>query len=399
MIRCFVSFLFVTLTVFTAPAQDNPKTEASSENAQKKEEEKESAPPVTKTNQVTIDGVLVEYEVTAATISLPDPKDPEADRADVFYTSYVVAPDEDAEDRPIAFCFNGGPGSSSVWLHLGGLGPRRVKLDEAGAGTTLPPPPYGVVDNEFSILDVVDLVFIDPVSTGFSRAEDTEERGSFHGLEGDIESVGAFIHQYCSAHGRWDSPKYLIGESYGGIRAAGLSEFLQERFGMYLNGIVLVSALLDFSTILFHQGNDTPYILFLPSYAATAAYHGASTAASPEEAYESAHEFAFGDYANALLKGNTLDPETETLIAEQLVQFTGLEADDIRRANLRPDAFYFRKMLLRSQGKSVGRFDARVLGIDPDKAGTYPDYDASGAAVMGPFSSAMNHYLREEIGF
>lgn len=393
---CFLVFSLL------APAftQDAPKSEAPPESPKKEDKEKGPKPePVTKTNQVTIDGALVEYEVTAATMSLPDPKDPEADRADIFYTSYVVPPDEGAEDRPIAFCFNGGPGSSSVWLHLGGLGPRRVKLDEAGTGTTLPPPPYGVVDNEFSILDVVDLVFIDPVSTGFSRAEEEDGKGSFHGLEGDIESVGAFIHQYCSEHGRWDSPKFLIGESYGGIRAAGLSEHLQGRYGMYLNGIVLVSALLDFSTILFHQGNDMPYLLFLPSYAATAAYHDAISIESPKEAYDAAANFAFGAYADALLKGNTLDSETQTVIANELVKLTGLEEEEIRRSNLRPDAFYFRKLLLRDQGKSVGRFDARVIGIDPDKAGNYPDYDASGAAVMGPFSSAMNHYLREEIGF
>tara|TARA_R110002096_G_scaffold16106_30_gene55205 strand:+ start:3950 stop:5470 length:1521 start_codon:yes stop_codon:yes gene_type:complete len=374
-------------------AEDSPKPEKEAPGKGTKPE------PVTKTNQVTIDGVVVEYEVTAASISLPDSKDPAADRAEIFYTSYTVVPGDEAEDRPIAFCFNGGPGSSSVWLHLGGLGPRRVKLDEAGTGTTLPAPPYGVVDNEFSILDVVDLVFIDPVSTGFSRAEEEEKKGSFHGLEGDIESVGAFIHQYCSEHGRWDSPKFLIGESYGGIRAAGLSEHLQGRYGMYLNGIVLVSALLDFSTILFHQGNDLPYLFFLPSYAATASYHDENNATSPKEAYEAAHQFAFGDYADALLKGNTLDSETRTAIVDKLVEFTGLDAAEIERADLRPDAFYFRKLLLREQGKSVGRFDARVIGIDPDKAGNYPDYDASGAAVMGPFSSAMNHYLRDEIGF
>ncbi len=398
--------LLVIVVALASPsvwAQDEKKPEtidsAKEEAAPEKAKKAESPQPVTKTAQVEIGGKAIEYDVTAATISLPDPKKAEADLAEIFYVSYTVKQEKGAPDRPIAFCFNGGPGSSSVWLHLGGLGPRRVKLDEAGTGVTLPPPPYSVVDNEHSILDKTDLVFIDPVSTGFSRAEEEEKKGQFHGLEGDIESVGAFIQQYCSKNGRWDSPKYLIGESYGGIRAAGLANHLQDRYGMYLNGIVLVSALLDFSTILFTEGNDLPFLFFLPSYAATAKYHGQIEAASPEEAFKRAEEFAFGEYSAALLQGNTLDEATRDDIAETLVGLTGLEKDEIERAMLRPDASYFRKLLLRDQGKSVGRFDSRVVGIDPDKAGNYPDYDASGAAVMGPFSSAMNAYLREEIGF
>ena len=356
-------------------------------------EKKESLGPEPVTKMVN--GPNFDYRVTAETIALPKPDEPGKDRAKIFYISYEIESDK---PRPIAFCFNGGPGSSSVWLHLGMLGPKRVELDAAGLGTTLAEPPYGVVENEHSILEFCDLVFIDPVSTGFSRSEEKDDAKDFHGLEGDIESVGAFIHQYCSKHGRWDSAKYLIGESYGGIRAAGLANHLQSRYGMYLNGLVLVSAVVDFGTLRFGQGNDNPYVFFLPCYAAVAKYHGQIEGESPEVVYREALEFANGEYHAALFAGSTLSAEKRGAIIEKLVRFTGLTADEIDRANLRLGSSYFRKLMMREEGKSVGRFDARVVGIDADKAGNYPDYDASSAVIMGPFSTAMNAYLREEIG-
>ncbi len=388
---------FLTLG-YSQEKEDAPKGEAKKDAPEPAKPEPEPE-PVIKQAEATIGGKKVSYEVTAGTITLPDKKEKGKERARVFYISYVVDKGENAPDRPIAFCFNGGPGSSSVWLHLGALGPRRVVLDEEGLGTTLSPPPYGLVDNEHSVLDLMDLVFIDPVSTGFSRPEDPEKAGQFHGLEGDIESVGQFIHQYCSKNGRWDSPKYLIGESYGGIRAAGLADHLQDRYGMYLNGVVLVSALLDFSTLRFSDSNDLPYMLFMPSYAATAKYHGKVEGESPEAVYEEALKVMKGPYADALLAGHSLDEADRTAVIEQLANLTGIAPDDIDRANLRLDSSFFRKMLMREEGKSVGRFDARVLGIDADKASSYPEYDASYAVVYGPFAGAMNAYLREEIGF
>ena len=391
--------------IFAAVIATSPvigQEEASSKDEKKpeaKKPEKSIPKPVTKKNKITISGKEISYEVTAGIIPLPDQSDPDKKRARIFHISYVADHPEDQPDRPIAFCFNGGPGSSSVWLHLGALGPRRIQLDDAGKGTTLGAPPYRLVDNEHSILDKADLVFIDPVNTGFSRPEEKKEAGQFHGLEGDIESVGAFIHQYCSQHGRWDSPKYLIGESYGGIRAAGLSHHLQSRYGMYLNGIVLVSALIDFATLRFNEGNDLPYIFFLPSYAATAFYHGKIEADSAESIYKDALEFANGDYAAGLLAGNDLPPEKRTEIISRLSALTGLSKEEIDRANLRLDSSYFRKLLLRDQKKSVGRFDSRVVGIDSNKASNYPDYDPSYSVVYGPFASGLNYYLREEIGF
>jgi len=391
---------FLVLIVFLLFPPFSPAQEKTGEDKPAEKKEKPLPKAVTREGSVMIGGQEVAYKVTAATISLPDEEDSTKERARVFYQAYIAEPRKgQPSNRPIAFCFNGGPGSSSVWLHLGGLGPRRVKLDEAGTGVTLAKPPYGLVDNEHSILDLCDLVFIDPVSTGFSRPEDSKDAKQFHGLEGDIESVGAFIHQYCSKNGRWDSAKYLIGESYGGIRAAGLVNHLQDRYGMYLNGIVLVSALLDFGTLLNHEGNDNPYLLFLPALANTANYHKKAPGANPDAVYREALAFAYGDYADALLAGSALPDAQRQAVATRLAALTGIPRDEFLRANLRLDESIFRKLLLRAEGKSVGRFDSRVIGIDPDKAAQYPDYDASYAVVYGPFASAFNHYLREEIGF
>lgn len=395
-----LTFFLIAFTLAAVSAQDD-NADKSAEKEKAEEEKKKSDPPkpVSKLASVEIGGKKVDYEVTAGTIALPDGANPEKKRAEIFFVSYVVEKAEGEPERPISFCFNGGPGSSSVWLHLGAFGPRRVQLDEAGTGETLAPPPYGLVDNEHSILDETDLVFIDPVSTGFSRAEEQKKAGEFHGFDGDIESVGQFIHQYCSKHGRWNAPKYLMGESYGGLRAGGLADHLQDRYGMYLNGIVLVSAVLDFTTILFGDDNDLPYELFIPSYAATAKFHGKGVGDSPAAAHDAAAEFVRTEYAAALRAGNALSEEKRAEVVGKLAEFTGLSEADVDRADLRLDSSYFRKLLLREAGNSVGRFDSRVLGIDAEKAPNYPDYDSSYAVVYGPFASALNHYLRVEVGF
>lgn len=400
--RTLTSLIFALMIAsVSAQNDDNTKPAGEAKTEAKAEDKKKPEPPkpVSKLAKVAIGGKEIEYEVTAGTISLPNRDKPGEDRAKVFYMAYVVEQPEDEPDRPISFCFNGGPGSSSVWLHLGAFGPRRVQLDPAGTGETLAPPPYGLVDNEHSILDVTDLVFIDPVSTGFSRAEEQKEAKEFHGFDGDIESIGAFIHQYCSKNGRWSSPKYIMGESYGGLRAGGLAEHLQDRYGMYLNGIALISAVLDFSTILFSDNNDLPYEVFLPSYAASAKFHGKIEAESAAAAHAAALEFLRTDYVEALRAGHGLDEARRAEIAGQLAKLTGLNEADILRADLRLDSSFFRKLLLRDEGKSVGRFDGRIIGIDADKAPNYPVYDASYAVVYGPFASAMNSYLREEIEF
>ncbi|RPJ21148.1 MAG: peptidase S10, partial [Chloroflexi bacterium] len=287
-------------------------------------------------HKVRIGGKELKYTVTAGTIVLkeetPD-REKEAEgekpRAQVFFVSYTkdgngsrTAERTSAlRKRPLTFSFNGGPGSSSVWLHLGVLGPRRVVLEEDG---NLPKPPYQLTDNEYSLLDQTDLVFIDPMNTGYSRPVEGVKPKEWHGFKKDIQSVGDFIRLYTTRTQRWLSPKFLIGESYGTTRAAGLSGYLQERHGMYLNGIMLISAVLDFTTLDFNLNNDLPYILFLPGYTATAWYHDVLKPHKPLQTWlREAEEFARGEYASALLKGGALSKEEREQIIEKVSMYTG----------------------------------------------------------------------------
>ena len=348
-------------------------------------------------HKVTIDGKRISYRAIAGNLALTE--DIEDPKASIFYIAYVRTDTKDPATRPITFSFNGGPGSSSVWLHLGVLGPRRVKMDAMGRPA---PPPHGLVDNPFSILDRSDLVFIDPVSTGFSRAVEGEDARQFHGLDEDVESVGEFIRLYTTRNERWRSPKFLIGESYGTTRAAGLSGYLQEHHGMYLNGIMLISSILDFSTASFATGNDLPYILFLPSYTATAWYHGRLAAELQRDlqaALRESEAFAGGAYASALLQGDALADAERARVVASLARLTGLSEEFIEQVNLRPTIGRFTKELLRDQRRTVGRLDSRFVGIDRDAGGSYPDYDPSYAAIVGAFSAMMNDYVRRELKY
>src|SRR5713101_8372652 len=257
---------------FTARAQQPPAERGREDRArEEKPGEKKPAPEekvVQTKHSIRIGGQEIKYTSTAGTLLLK--LEDGTPKASIFYVAYTKDDVSDASQRPVTFTFNGGPGSSSVWLHLGAFGPRRVQMGDAGS---LLPPPYKLVDNEYSLLDVTDLVFIDPVSTGYSRAVPGESPGQFHGVEQDVQSVGDFIRLYTTRNRRWASPKFLAGESYGTTRAAGLSGYLQQRHGMYLNGIMLVSCVLDFQTLDFQPMNDLPYVLFLPTYTATAWYH------------------------------------------------------------------------------------------------------------------------------
>ncbi len=285
-------------------------------------------------------------------------------------------------------------------MHLGLLGPKRVAMGDAG---NLLPPPYHLVDNDFSMLDQTDLVFIDPVSTGYSRALPGEKPKEFHDFKKDIESVGDFIRLYCTRYLRWGSPKYLIGESYGTTRAAGLSGYLQERHGLYLNGIMLVSAVLNFQTIEFENGNDLPYMLYLPSYAATAWYHQRLAGYLEKrpicELLEEVEAFALGEYNTALVKGDSLTAEEQGRLVRKLSRYTGLSEAYLERLNLRPGIMRFTKELLRDQRRTVGRLDSRFTGIDHDAAGERIEHDPSMSATMGPFTAAFNQYVRTELDF
>ena len=353
--------------------------------------------PVRTTNSVTIAGELVTY--TAETGMLPVLKPDGTSRASVFYVAYTRQGITNAPARPVTFCFNGGPGSASVWLHLGALGPRRARMNPDGSQ---PAPPYGLVDNEYSVLNTSDLVFIDPVATGFSRTAKDEKPADFFGNTADLDSVGEFIRLWTTRHERWLSPKYLCGESYGVFRAAGLADHLRGRYGLYLNGLILVSGVLDFATLSGDTGNDLPYPLDLPAYTAAAHFHKKlppDLQADLDKALAESRAFARGDYVAALHSGSDLPEAQHDKVVAELVRLTGLPARVIEDNRLRIDPSVFRKQLLHDDGLILGAYDARLTGRDGDPAATGPEFDPSSAAVMGPFSAAMNAYVRGELKF
>lgn len=383
--------------------QADSKKVDSKDEKKNKDDDKEPEASVT-TGSVTIAGEEIGYVATAGKLLMKS--DGGKEKAEVFYVAYTKG-DKSEEgqavvdpDRPVTFCFNGGPGSCSVWLHLGMLGPKRVELPEDASFT---PPPYGVINNEHSLLDKTDLVFIDPVGTGYSRPAKDEKKSQFHGLNEDLASVGQFIHDYTTKNGRWNSPKFVLGESYGGVRAAGLSDLLQERYRMYLNGVVLISAVLDFSTLDFEDNNDLPFVLFLPGYTATAWRHNAldeaMQAKTLEEVVAEAETFAYGDYADALLQGAAMPAEKRGAVTQEMARLTGLSTEYLEDANLRVHLWRFAKELLRDRGQIVGRFDSRYTGPGMDDAREGQDYDPSGAAVFGVFGGAMNAYLKDHLDY
>jgi carboxypeptidase C (cathepsin A) len=360
-------------------------------------------------HSVTIDGKEISYTVTTGTLILKEETEKKGDKegeaegekpkASIFFVAYTRTDVDDKTRRPITFSFNGGPGSSSVWLHLGALGPRRVSMGDVG---NLLPPPYGLTDNPESILDVTDLVFIDPMLTGYSRAVVGEKAKEFLNFKKDIESVGDFIRLYTTRYQRWLSPKFLIGESYGTTRAAGLSGYLQERHGLYLNGIMLVSSTLDFGTIDFNPGNDLPHILFLPTFAATAWYHRRLESNLQENLLgllEEVEAFTLGEYTTALMKGTALTAQERVATIQRLARYTGLSADYIDRVNLRIEIMRFTKELLRDQRRTVGRLDSRFTGIDRDSGAETFEHDPSMSAITGPYTATFYDYVRRELKF
>ncbi len=345
---------------------------------------------------VTIDGHKIDYDAVAGTMVLKD--DAGKPQASIFYTAYTKT-GEDPAKRPITFCFNGGPGSSSVWLHMGALGPRRVALSDDGHAL---PPPAKLVENEWSILDLTDMVFIDPVSTGYSRAADEKNAKQFHGVQEDLNSVGEFIRLYTTRNGRWKSPKYLAGESYGTTRASALANHLQSSLGMRPNGILLISAVLNFETIRFDDGNDLPYTLFLPSYTSTAWFHKKLEPELQKDlkaTLAEAEAFAQGEYEQALRKGLQLSDSERKAMAAKVARFTGLSPEFVLRNDLRVEGQRFMRELLRDRGQTVGRYDSRYLGKDATDAGERPEYDPSYAAVQGTFTEGFNAYVNGELKF
>ena len=373
--------------------------------APEKKDEKEKEPVLSVTDhEITLGGKLIKYKATAGYMAMKDPKT-EKTKANIFFVAYTkVSSADDKVDpakRPITYSFNGGPGSASIWLHMGALGPKRVAMTEKGESL---PPPYRMIDNDLCWLDQTDLVFIDPVSTGFSRAANGEDPKQFHGFNEDIASVGDFIRLYTTRNSRWPSPKFLIGESYGTTRASALSDYLQDRYGLYLNGITLVSSIMNFETARFTPGNDLPYALFMPTYAAGAWYHhklGAAYAkADLPTVLKAAEKFVQEKYSPALMRGDDLTAAEKAALAKELAALIGLPESFVLQRNLRIDIYTFTTKLLEEQNRSVGRYDSRLTGIRyaPGTAGR-GEFDPSYEAVYGSYTACFNDYVRRELKY
>lgn len=317
--------------------------------------------------------------------------------ARIFYMAYTL--DDPPAGRPLMFSFNGGPGSASVWLHMGALGPKRVKMLDDGL---MPPAPYEAEENAQTWLDQTDLVFIDPVGTGYSRATKPELASKFFGLTGDIESIGEFIRMYLGRNERWSSPLFLVGESYGTTRAAGLSNHLFER-GIALNGIVLVSTVMNFQSLSFADNNDLPLVLIFPSYTATAWYHKqlpAELQRKPlREVLNESEQFAMNEFGPAMLRIDKLSAPEKNALLDKFSRLSGLGRDFVDENNFRVTLGEFNKELLRKQRRSTGRLDSRFLGFDKDSAGTSTDFDPSMTAIRTPYTAVFNDYVRRELGY
>jgi carboxypeptidase C (cathepsin A) len=359
------------------------------------EKEPPETPPVVTHHQITVGGKVLRYAATAGMMPIKNEQTGKIE-AHMFYVAYAL---ENAGARPLTFAFNGGPGSSSVWLHMGAIGPKRVKMLPEGG---MPAPPFQVEDNPGTWLDATDLVFIDPVGTGYSRAMTPELGKKFWGLEGDIASVGEFIRMYLTRNQRWTSPLFLAGESYGTTRAAGLSGYLIDR-GIPLNGITLISSVLNFQTLGVARGNDLPYIVYLPTFALTAQYHKKLPADLQQQdsakLLAEVSQWAETGYAEALQKGDRLSAQARAAVIDRLARYTGLSKDFLDEHDLRVDQGSFNRELLRREKLQVGRLDSRFTGPMPSGGERGGGYDPSEAAIRPPFTTVFNEYVRSELGY
>jgi carboxypeptidase C (cathepsin A) len=352
-------------------------------------------PPVVTHHQITVDGKALKYAATAG--RLPIKRGDGKIEAEMFYVAYALD-GQDSAKRPLTFAFNGGPGSASIWLHMGALGPRRVVLQPDGF---MPAAPYRMEDNPYTLLDKSDLVLIDAIGTGFSRAGDSELFKKFWGVKGDIEAFSEFIRLYITRNERWASPLFILGESYGTMRAAGIAGYLADR-GISFNGITLLSSVLNFETLEETNTNDQPYVFLIPSFTMIAAYHhklAPDLAQDLNRARQESERWAFGDYAQALAKGDALTPEEREKVIDQLAHYTGLSKEIVDEANLRINVRKFTHYLLIDQKLRVGRLDGRYTGPDPNGLLDTPAYDPTGSATQPPFTSVFNNYVRTELGY
>jgi carboxypeptidase C (cathepsin A) len=383
------------------PAQPTPPSEPKAEPGKEAPGDKEEhydmteVPPVVTRHQITLAGKVLHYTATAG--RLPIKRGDGKTEAEMFFVAYTLD-GQDAAKRPLTFCFNGGPGSASVWLHMGAVGPRRVALQANGF---MPAAPYRITDNENTLLDKSDLVFVDAIATGFSRAANAEMVKKYLGVKGDIEAFGEFIRLYITRYDRWASPLFILGESYGTTRAAGIAGYLADH-GISFNGITLLSTAMDFGTLEWTKNNDVPYVLLVPSFTMIAAYHKRLPADLMQDLGKTRQEvehWAQTDYALALEKGDALPAEERQRIIETYARYTGLDRKLIDNANLRIDVELFTQNLLLDQKLRVGRLDGRFTGPNPEGVLDSRQYDPTGSAIVPPYTSVFNNYLRTELDY
>lgn len=372
------------------------------ENEKAPEETKDSKPvetpkPIEKKHEMKLGKKTLKYSTHTGMMPLKNEKG--ETEANIFYMAYLLDDVKNKAERPLSFVFNGGPGSASVWLHLGAVGPKRVVMQEGG---WMPQPPYRLEDNPNTWLDQSDLVFIDPVGTGYSRAVKPEDNKKYWSLKSDLESVAEFIRLFLGQYQRWTSPLFLAGESYGTTRAAGLSSVLFDK-GIALNGIFLISTILNFNTARFTQGNDLPNILFLPTYTSTAWYHQRLPKDLQEkplpELMAEVEAWAGTEYTLALMQGDKLNEKERAKIVNRLSRYTGLDRQYIEGTKLRINIHRFCKELLRKDNRTVGRLDSRFKGFDDLAVTEFPDFDPSLTAIMPPYTATFNQYVREVLGY
>jgi len=361
----------------------------------KEEFDVSEVPPVVTRHQITVDGKPLKY--TATTGRLPIKRGDGKIEAEMFFVAYTLD-GQDSEKRPLTFAFNGGPGSATIWLHMGAMGPRRAALRPDGL---LPPAPYRVADNPSTLLDKSDVVFVDAISTGFSRAANAELSKKFLGVKGDIDAFSEFIRLYLTRYERWSSPLFLFGESYGTTRAAGIAGNLAGQ-GISFNGITLLSTALTFQTLEYTKSNDQPYILLIPTFTMIAGYHKKlppDLMQDMDKARQESVQWAATDYTQALAKGDSITADERQKIIDQMARYTGLTKEVLDQANLRIDVEKFTHYLLLDQKLRVGRLDGRFTGPDPNGVLDTPFYDPTEAAVLPPFTSVFNNYVRTELGY
>jgi len=378
----------------TEPAPPQPEPKAGDDKKEEHFDMTEIAPVVTH-HQISLDGKTLKYTATAG--RLPVKRGDGKIEAEMFFVAYSVD-GQDASKRPLTFAFNGGPGSATIWLHMGALGPKHVALTADGV---LPAAPYRVEDNPYTLLDKSDLVMVDAIGTGFSRAENMDTSKKFWGVKGDIEAFSEFIRMYLSRYERWSSPLFLLGESYGTTRAAGISGHLSE-LGINFNGITLLSMVLNFQTLEDTKTNDEPYIYLIPSYTMIAGYHHklpSDLLQDLNKARQEAEQWAVGEYAQALAKGDAMTAAERDKVVTDMARYTGLTKEVIDQANLRIDVPKFTHYLLLDQKVRVGRLDGRYTGPDPDGLLDTRFYDPTEANIMAPYNTVFNNYVRTELGY